>query len=380
MAHYDYMILGAGASGLMLARAMAEDPWFKSKKILIIDREAKDQNDRTWCFWEKGPGQYDHLLSKKWDQILFKSSDFVKKPSILPYQYKMLRSADFYRDQWKFISDADHIQFLQARVEQITELEDAVQVKTDQKSLTAQRVFNSFFNYADLLNQKQYPVLQQHFVGWFVESDQAVFDQMTPTFMDFSVAQKGNTRFMYVLPFTGQKALVEYTLFSQEPLQTGEYEKEIEAYLREHYQLNKYSILEKEKGNIPMSCYDFEQKNSERILHIGTAGGWAKASTGYAFKNSMKHTPKVVEFVKKGHSFQGFSVKNRYRFYDSLLLDILYEDNSQGARIFSAMFRNRKVQQILKFLDEDGNLFQDMWLISGCPVLPFSKALLKRFF
>jgi lycopene beta-cyclase len=33
-------------------------------------------------------------------------------------------------------------------------------------------------------NQTKYPVLQQHFIGWFIKSEQAVFN-MEATFMDF---------------------------------------------------------------------------------------------------------------------------------------------------------------------------------------------------
>jgi lycopene beta-cyclase len=32
-----------------------------------------------------------------------------------------------------------------------------------------------------------------------------------------------------------------------------------------------------------MTCYPLE-KNTQRVLNIGTAGGWTKASTGYTFK------------------------------------------------------------------------------------------------
>ena len=61
-------------------------------------------------------------------------------------------------------------------------------------------------------------VLQQHFIGWFIKTKVDTFDDTTATFMDFSVPQKGNTRFMYVLPMDKQTALFEYTLFSKERL------------------------------------------------------------------------------------------------------------------------------------------------------------------
>ena len=48
--------------------------------------------------------------------------------------------------------------------------------------------------------------------------------------MDFSVEQKGNTRFMYVLPTSKNEALIEYTLFSKDLLPKEEYETENKNY------------------------------------------------------------------------------------------------------------------------------------------------------
>ena len=42
MIEHDYIIIGAGASGLMLAYRMALDPFFDDKSIVIFDKE-KDE-------------------------------------------------------------------------------------------------------------------------------------------------------------------------------------------------------------------------------------------------------------------------------------------------------------------------------------------------
>ena len=53
---YDYIICGAGASGLILASSMLDDKYFSNKKILLIEKENKNLNDRTWSFWEEKNG------------------------------------------------------------------------------------------------------------------------------------------------------------------------------------------------------------------------------------------------------------------------------------------------------------------------------------
>jgi len=59
MPTYDYIIIGAGAAGLMLADTMGKDAFFAEKSILLLDKDTKETNDRTWCFWEKGTGLFD---------------------------------------------------------------------------------------------------------------------------------------------------------------------------------------------------------------------------------------------------------------------------------------------------------------------------------
>ena len=71
--HYDFIIAGAGASGLMFANELIESPKFSNHKILILEKDHTKYNDRTWCFWEESKGKWDKLLYQKWDQVQFKN-------------------------------------------------------------------------------------------------------------------------------------------------------------------------------------------------------------------------------------------------------------------------------------------------------------------
>jgi hypothetical protein len=94
--NFDIAIIGAGAAGLHLALAMKDDSFFQHKSILILEKSAKDQNDRTWCFWEKGEGLWDSLLQQSWSKGDFFTAKNAVPLSLAPYRYKMLRAIDFY--------------------------------------------------------------------------------------------------------------------------------------------------------------------------------------------------------------------------------------------------------------------------------------------
>ena len=93
--HYDWAIIGAGAAGMQFALAMIEEGVLTDKKLLIIDKDWNFEAARTWCFWEKGPGKYDTLLTKTWHSGLFRPKGSEIKLDLGGYAYKMLKSKYF---------------------------------------------------------------------------------------------------------------------------------------------------------------------------------------------------------------------------------------------------------------------------------------------
>lgn len=361
----------------MLAYRMANDRFFDDKSILIIDKEQNKGNDRTWCFWENRKGEWDDILYKTWHTIFFGGETFENTINISPYTYKMIRSNDFYNLLWETIHTKSNIEFLQASVGSFKD-EAHVKVKTSKGNFKSQKLFNSLPD-SSFLKQEKYPVLQQHFVGWFVKTKTDMFDDSVATFMDFTVPQNGNTRFMYVLPTSKNEALFEYTLFSKDLLEFLEYEDAIKSYL-EQRNISDYEIVETEKGSIPMTSYKFSKLNTKNVLNIGTAGGWTKASTGYTFKNTTKKTKALIVFLKSENDLSKFSKQTKFWFYDLLFLDVLANENDKGAALFSSLFKKAKTETILKFLDEETTMIEDLKIITSVPSTQFVKALLKRLF
>ena len=380
MDNYDYIIIGAGASGLLLADAIGRDNYFSGKKVLLLDKDAKSVNDRTWCFWEKGKGQFESILNRTWDKIYFEGKQISKKTDINPYRYKMIRGIDFYNHYLDRIAHYPNIQFKQEEVLDLSETHASVSVKTIKGSYTGKYVFNSIFNYQMATQQSKYPVLQQHFIGWTIKTEHPVFVPDQVTYMDFSVPQKGNTRFMYVLPFSETTALIEYTLFSKDLLRKEEYEQAIKDYISTKFTMETYEILDTEKGSIPMTCYDFREHHTNRVRYIGTAGGWAKPSTGYTLMSTSKKIPKLIGLLKQGEPLKKLKLKNKFWYYDLLFLDVLYTDNAKGHQIFEDLFKARSPQMVFKFLDEETNIFEDFTYINSCPKAPFINAFFKRLF
>ena len=379
MKQYDYIFTGAGLSALMTVYKMVLSGKFNDKTILLLDENAKKTNDRTWCFWTKKKGIWKNIISKTWDSALFANQNFERNLDLNPYQYHMVKGLDFYTQVFDVISKEKNIHFLNQKVTDIEESETIIMVQTETESFSCHKLFNSIYNAIKVENQTKYPVLQQHFIGWFIKSEEAVFNPEQATFMDFSVEQKGNTRFMYVLPTSKTEALLEYTLFSHTLLTKEEYETEIKNYIQK-LGITNYEIIEKEQGSIPMTCYPFWKNNTKSVLNIGTSGGWTKASTGYTFKNSDKKSSELVAFLQRETDFTQFHKKTKFWFYDLLFLGVLDRNNELGTAIFTSLFKAGNPSLIFKFLDEDTSFREDLQVILKCPKLPFIKAVFRQIF
>ena len=377
MKHYDYIFAGAGLSALMSVYKMVLSGKFEDKNILLIDQDAKRTNDRTWSYWEKGAGKWEDIVFKTWDSAVFADAESRRVLHLKPYSYKSIRGLDFYKKVFDSISKEENITFINQKVTQIEGKSRFIVVKSESDSYSCDKLFNSIYDKTIVAKQVKYPVLQQHFVGWFVKSKQPAFDAGVATFMDFSVEQKGNTRFMYVLPTSETEALIEYTLFSADLLEKRDYEEAIEDYMQK-LGIIDYTIVEKEQGSIPMTCYPFWKKDTVDILHIGTAGGWTKASTGYTFRNADKKSDQLVAFLQKHSDLRSFRKENMFWYYDMLFLDILYRSNQRGSEIFSSLFKKASPGIIFKFLDEETSFVEDLQVILSCPKRLFVSAFFQR--
>ncbi|MBL7796981.1 MAG: hypothetical protein JNJ90_10795 [Saprospiraceae bacterium] len=405
--HFDIIFAGAGLSGLTLALELARRPAFQGKKMLLIDRDRKQQNDRTWCFWAADDEPLPPVVFKSWDGCRFFASGFETDMDIAPYRYRMVRGIDFYRWATAELERFPNVQRVQAAISDLDAQTGLVH--TDIGDFTADLVFNSAFVKTPVLPEantvyKNPPFsllpgrrphtkaaspprlrasavkkvfLLQHFKGWIIETPTPAFDPGKVTFMDFRIAQQGETRFVYVLPFSETRALVEFTVFSPALLEAETYDLELRRYLHDFLKITDFDIEEEEFGVIPMTDYPFPARQEGRVMHIGTAGGFVKASSGYAFKRTQRKVRAFAEAWERtgkpdARVFQSLWI---FRVFDSIFLRVLHNRNDLGSVIFKNLFQKLPSALVLRFLDEDSSALDNLRLVSAPPPGPFLKAL-----
>lgn len=372
---YNYIIAGAGCAGLSLAMQMIASGKISDKKVLLIDKDPKQANDRTWCFWQKEESLFEEIISKKWDQVWFHGQEFSQQLNLAPYQYKMIRGIDFYEYCFNTIKQHKNFEVCFENIDRIFS-EESTGIEINGETIYADYIFNSILFEKPKLEKGELWLLQ-HFKGWIIETEENVFDENSATLMDFRIDQSLGTAFCYVLPFNSKQALVEYTLFSSNLLEQDQYEAGLRSYINKALNISSFRILEKEFGVIPMTNFKFPTHHNN-IINIGTAGGQTKGSSGYTFNFIQKHSKAIVDsLIAKGNPFVQASPK-RFNYYDGVLLNVLNDGAVTGKRIFTDLFKKNPVQKVLKFLDNETSVAEELSIISSLPTMPFLKSGIRQ--
>ncbi|QQS43113.1 MAG: lycopene cyclase [Acidobacteriota bacterium] len=369
---FDYIIAGGGLAGLSLAHRINRS-LLRDRRLLIIDREEKVANDHTWCFWSDADVGFEDIVFHRWKKLGFFTFDGEQLSLDIGsegFEYRMVRASDFYSYVIPKLRDCPSVEFLTADILDIRDGE----VETSKGNFEARKMVFDSVSVPGYDESRDHNLLQ-HFLGWNVETEEDAFDPSEAVLFDFRVQQIGECRFIYVLPVSPREALVEFTIFSGSLLEEEEYESNLKDHLENTLGLGEYRIIGRESGVIPMSDAVHDQRPSEKIVRIGTAGGWVKPSTGYSFKRSQQRTEAIVRALESDSPVPVFGSRWK-NFLDSVLLDVLEKGTPPAAEVFERLFRRNPSDRVLRFLDEDASVSEDLRLMSTVELGPFTRSAL----
>ena len=103
-------------------------------------------------------------------------------------------------------------------------------------------------------------------------------------------------------------------------------------------------------------------------MAIGTKGGRVKPSTGYAFLRMQQDASAIVRsLLEVGHPFRVAAGPHRYRFFDSVMLEIMTRHGERIESIFTALFKHNPVERIFRFLDEVASPWENCLMLPSLP-------------
>lgn len=383
----DVIVVGAGAAGLSLAyRLCTPPPGRPIPEVTLIEAPAGPLRppERTWCFWEDAPGDFDSALSASWESLRVRGRDgaaSVGRPA--PYRYKMLRSGSFEALLADRLEGPGAPRRVTARIDGVEDVAsgagpgaEVTGVDGDGLPLTlrARWVFDSR---PPRVLPPARTTLLQHFRGWFVHTERPVFDPRIADLMDFRTSRPAHgLSFGYVLPTTAHEALVEYTEFSRTVLDDAGYDRALRHYTEQVLGLGPFEVTASEQGVIPMTDGRFARRAGRSVFRIGTAGGATRPSTGYTFAAVQRQARAVAAAYHDGRVPEPPpAYPARARAMDAVLLRGLDSGRVDGAAFFEGLFRRVPMERLLRFLDGDTRPYEDFAIGLRTPVGPMLRTV-----
>ncbi len=381
---YDYVVIGAGCAGLSLSVHML-DAGLGARRVLVVDPRTSFPNDRTWCFFDVTRHPFEDAIDHRWRRWRVASEQDVVEQSSDAYAYQYLPGERFYQSALARIAAAPTYELaLGTRALSVRDAGDHVIVETDGGPVTARLAFDgrpgtarTFPGAEDGTREVR---LLQHFRGWFIETPEPAFDPEVATLMDFRVDQSRGIHFLYTLPMSERRALVEDTYFSTEVLGQQAYEATLRGHLAKRG-VEEYVITHEERGVIPMTTESFEQRSASRIYRIGLVGGMARPATGYAFLAIQRFSSAMARALASASLEEAPAPPpahtKRTQILDRCFLSHLEEHPEEAPAIFTRLFDRVPPEILVRFLSETSSFSDDFCIMRSLPTRPFAQSMVR---
>ena len=376
---FDFLFVGLGASNCLLILRLHENGILNDKTFAVIEPNSKRINDKTFCFWATEEEllrlKLNTLVSKSWDCLEIGG---IAKQVINPLRYYYVKSIDLYNNTKDVLNDYQFRLYDSQLTENPKITNNTFEINLKSEIIFADKVFDSRPpNY--LLPKKHQSHLFQSFYGWKIKTPNQFFDIDSIMMMDFRIEQNNATQFIYMLPFDRDYALVEVTKFGNSIMEEAEANTIFDNYV------NKlgitFEIIETERGVLPMTSSQMQIENfGENWIYMGVKANLLKATTGYAFHAMAEDALALAENIKNSYFFNRKIKKQRFRFYDRLLLKILNDQPEYGKPIFETLFQKVPIVKVLSFMGEKTNLFQEFSIFFRLPKRVFILTAIKDIY
>ncbi len=355
--NYDIAILGGGLAGLSVLYHLQRAGKLVGKSVVLVDPEGeKTAHDRSWSFWEATPGPFEELVYHRWPVVTVHDAERNLDCDISPYAYKLIRSTEFYAHVNEVVNEIPGLARITAKAEDIQAVGEKVHFSAEGVEYKANLAFSSLPLHLRPRQIKE-PYLDQHFRGWFVETEEDTFDPGRASLMDFRTPQHGEARFFYVMPFSKRRALIEIAIFSNNHLTVSEYDDLLKTYIHKHWTQGSYEVTHTEGGNIPMTTYPFPARD-RNLIYIGMRGGATRPSTGYTFLALQRQLISLAQSFPDLKNISPWPTK--HILYDATLLRILQNGDLPADTLFVDMFASNPPERVLAFLNGETSFADEL--------------------
>jgi len=297
-AHFDVIIAGGGLAGQLSSHAIRRAA--PTLSIAMVERAPRLGGNQTWCCHasdlEGALAEHERLrawllplLDARWSRHRVRFPGYDR---ILEGEYLCIRSANLAKATTAMLTGGRNV-LLTGRIVRAMD-HRTVELDSDEQ-LHASVVLDAR---GDDPSRYIGRTGFQKFLGWEVEHESTNPTPFSvPMLMDATVAQHDGFRFVYTLPFSSSRLLVEDTTFSRGPdLDTAAARARIAAYLRESGIVD-YRLCREESGVLPMP-WASPRPAAQETLAIGYRGGFFHPGTGYSLARGARVAERIASVLR----------------------------------------------------------------------------------
>ena len=358
----DYLIVGGGLQGGLLALAIRH--FHPDARVTVLERAARPGGNHTWSFHADDlPADAEPivrpLLACEWLGYHVAFPNYARR---VPTRYAAIRSERFAEVLEKSGCE------LRTSTEVMSLSKDHVRL-ADGSELEARCVIDARGpSVADPPHRTGY----QKFVGLEIETERPWPDAL-PTVMDATVPQDDGYRFVYTLPFTPHRVLVEDTYFADGPaLDTAMIRDRVGRYI-DARSVGRWQVVREESGVLPMPWSGGRVAvDPAGPLVAGYAGGWLHPATGYSFPVAVRLALAVARVSPEGVHAAAAALARRLaprqrfaRFLNRLLFTVVVPERRW--RVFRRLYRSLPDALMSRFYALEFGPLDAVRMVAGWP-------------
>lgn len=338
------VILGAGCAGLSLAYRLARAT--PCLDVLLVETRTDYIHDRTWSGFHLASHPFEDCRMGKWQQLEVKGCDTHTRLDCGRYFYESIHSGHFYQQCLATLDAAPNVHRLHARVKRLVPAGNPPGVVLENGDiLHGDWIVDTLPRPVPL----KAPWRWQDFAGWELESTELA--RQPPVLMDFSVTAaepvNGALDFIYRLPFSDNRVLLEWTRFGRPAANPLELEQNLKRYL-DRSGISDYRLVRREYGSLPMA----PGRRSTQQHHVlaGSYGGAMRASTGYAFHAIQRWADLCTQQLLKGNGPTAPHTSALLRPLDAIFMQALEHAGDDAHELYTTLFQHCRGEPLVRFL------------------------------
>jgi lycopene beta-cyclase len=357
----DIAIIGGGSAGITLATKL------KHLNAVVVEPKTPEERDVSWALWATADTQKDLEAATKgrWNQwrLVDDKCEIIHKSD--HYHYTSLCSADYLRECEKKLPE--NISLIRDSADNILGSGSGGTFSAAGKTYYADHIFDSRPAQMDKTG------LKQHFLGIEIRTKEPILDSKTATLMDFRVDQSRGLHFIYALPYSEGRMLIESTMISTTLEPRDWYKQAIDQWLQQQ-SIDIKEVVREEYGVIPM--HETTQKDKS-LARIGTSSGAVRLSSGYAFTYIQAQINQLATNIEKGEFRVPQGISGTINRLDKIYNRVLLAEPTMGVALMMKTADALDADGFSRFMLGKATIKDWLKVIFAMPKIPFLRQVFK---